>query len=181
LNFIQSYIYLLPVGPGQRFLSHSFAGKILGGWQLTGILSARTGPPLTFIGNNTLTLGSGGTTTDEQVAPVHTLGRINVGNPWFSTTSFARTPNNVQGDSGRNIWNGPGLFVLNAGLSRYIDFREGKVKLQLRLDSLNVTNTPWFANPNTGLWLCHRYGELGNWRHRYRRRQVVTLAAKLIF
>jgi hypothetical protein len=149
LNFIQSYIYQLPVGPGKQFLSHGVAGKILGGWQVSGIVSARTGTPLTFTGSNSLNLGSGGTATDNQIAPVQVLGGINVGNPWFTTASFAKANSNVQGDSGRGIMSGPGLFALNASLSRWIDFREGKVRMQLRLETLNLTNTPQFSNPNT--------------------------------
>jgi hypothetical protein len=151
INFIQSYIYRLPFGPGRRFMAHSLAGKIIGGWQVTGILSYRTGTPLTFTGNNSLNLGSGGTTTLDQVAPIETLHGINVGNPWFSTASFARTPNNIQGSTGRNIYSGPSLFSLNAGLSREILLREGTpYRLQLRLDTLNATNTAQFSNPNTG-------------------------------
>jgi hypothetical protein len=150
LNFIQSYIYKLPFGQGRRFMAHSFAGRIVGGWQLSGILSVRTGTPLTFTGNNSLNLGSNGTTTLEQVAPIKTLGGINVGNPWFTTSSFARTPNNVQGDTGRAIYSGPSLFALNASLSREILLREGSARLQLRLETLNSTNTAQFSNPNTG-------------------------------
>ena len=154
VNYIQSYVYKLPVGPGEQFLSHGVAGKILGGWQVSGVFSARTGKPLTFTGSNTLNLGSGGLATLQQVAPIQTLGGINTGNPWFSTTSFKQTgTNNVQGNTGINIWSGPGLIALNAGLSRWIDLRQregGNVRMQLRLDSLNVTNTPQFSNPNTG-------------------------------
>jgi hypothetical protein len=32
LNFVQSYVYQLPFGRGKRFLAHSFAGKVIGGW-----------------------------------------------------------------------------------------------------------------------------------------------------
>ena len=150
LNYIQSYVYELPFGRGKPFASHGIAGQIIGGWQVSGVLSLRTGTPLTFTGNNSLNLGSGGTTTLEQVAPIHVLGGINVGNPWFDTSSFGRTPTNVQGDTGRNIWSGPGLFSLNASLSRWISMREGRVRLQLRLETLNTTNTAQFSNPNTG-------------------------------
>jgi hypothetical protein len=97
-----------------------------------------------------LNLGSGGTTTLEQVAPIQTLGGINTGNPWFTTASFARTSNFIQGDTGRAIYSGPSLFALNASLSRIILFREGRTRLQLRLETLNMTNTPQFSNPNTG-------------------------------
>jgi len=148
LNFVQSYIYELPFGKGRAFLANRFAGKIVGGWQISGILSARTGTPLTFTGSNSLNLGSNGTTTLNQVAPIEVLGGINSGNPWFSVASFAKAPTNVQGTTGRNIFAGPRLVALNATLSRTIVFREA-VKLQLRLESLNVTNTPQFANPTT--------------------------------
>ena len=150
LNYIQSYIYELPFGKGKHFLTEGVAGKIVGGWQISGILSMRTGTPLTFTGSNTLNLGSGGTTTLNQIAPVQILGGINAGNPWFATTSFAQTGvNNVQGSTGRNIWSGPGLFALNAGLSRWINIREG-MRLQMRFETLNSTNTAQFSNPNTG-------------------------------
>ena len=151
LNFIQSYVYQLPFGQGRQFLAHSLPGKIVGGWQLGGILSWRTGKPLSFTGSNTLNLGTGGNTTLNQVAPIKVPGGIGVGNPWFSTTSFARAPANIQGTTGRNIFSGPGLFGLNANLSRIVVLREAGagIRLQLRLESLNVTNTPQFGQPTT--------------------------------
>jgi hypothetical protein len=149
LNFVQSYIYELPFGKGKHFLSEGVAGKIVGGWQVSGILSARTGTPLTFTGSNSLNLGRDGTATLDQIAPVKVLGGINTGNPWFDTASFAKSATNVQGSTGRNIWSGPNLYALNAGLSRWINVREG-MRLQLRLETLNSTNTAQFSNPNTG-------------------------------
>ncbi|HLK67997.1 MAG TPA: carboxypeptidase regulatory-like domain-containing protein [Bryobacteraceae bacterium] len=149
LNFVQSYIYQLPFGPGKHFLSQSLPGKIVGGWQVSGILSWRTGTPLTFTGSNSLNLGSNGTATLDQIAPIQVLGGINTGNPWFSTASFAKAATNVQGSTGRNIFDGPGLFGLNLGISRWIQLRE-QAKLQFRLETLNTTNTAQFSNPNTG-------------------------------
>jgi hypothetical protein len=72
-----------------------------------------------------------------------------VGNPWFNPNSFVRANANVQGNTGRGIWSGPSLFALNGSLSRWIDFREGKIRMQLRLETLNLTNTPQFNVPNT--------------------------------
>ena len=68
------------------------AFPVVGGWQVSGIFSHRTGTPLTFTGSNSLNLGTGGTATLDQIAPIAVLGGINTGNPWFSTTSFARAP-----------------------------------------------------------------------------------------
>src|SRR5258708_34399070 len=80
--------------------------------------------------------------------PYTTLFR-SVGNPWFTTTSFARTNNFIQGDTGRAIYSGPSLFALNASLSRTIMLRES-TRLQLRLETLNMTNTAQSSNRNTG-------------------------------
>jgi hypothetical protein len=156
-NYIQSYIYKLPVGQGEKWLAHGLAGKIVGGWQVSGIFTGRSGKPMTFTGSNSLNLGRDGTATDEQEAPVKILHGINNGNPWFSTTSFAKaataTPTNpVQGDSGYDIVSGPSLVSLNAGLSRWIVIKPregGDIRMQLRLDSINVTNTPQFGQPNS--------------------------------
>ena len=41
------------------------------------------------------------------------------------------------------------MYALNAGLSRWINIREG-IRLQLRFETLNTTNTAQFSNPNTG-------------------------------
>jgi hypothetical protein len=44
---------------------------------------------------------------------------------------------------------GPGFFNLNAALSKTAHFSD-RVSLQLRLETVNTTNTPQFANPNGG-------------------------------
>jgi hypothetical protein len=150
LNFIQSYLWELPFGAGRPLLAHGLAGKIIGGWQLAAIPQWRTGTPLTFTGSNSLNLGRDGTATDNLVAPIQVLGGINSGNPWFNPASFAKAPTNIQGNTGRAIWSGPNLFALNTNLSRWIVLSESRnLRLQLRLESLNVTNTPQFSNPNT--------------------------------
>jgi len=43
-------VYELPFGPGKRFWNGGgFAGKLLGGWQISTIATARTGRPISFI------------------------------------------------------------------------------------------------------------------------------------
>ncbi len=149
INYVQSFIYQLPFGKGKMFLKDGIGAKIFGGWQVGGVISYRTGKPMSFTGNNSLNLGSGGNATLQQVDEVKVLGGINVGNPWFSTASFARTPTNVQGNSGRNIFDGPILFSLNSNMSRTVSLREN-IRLQLRIESFNTTNTAQFGQPNTG-------------------------------
>ena len=77
------------------------------------------------------------------------LGGINTGNPWFTTASFAKAPTNVQGTTGRNIFSGPNLWGTSAAVSRWMQLNE-RMRLQLRMETFNTTNTPQFSNPNTG-------------------------------
>jgi hypothetical protein len=149
LNFVQSYVYRLPVGKGQKFASHGIAAAIFGGWQGSGILTLRTGAPLTFTdGAGAVAVNAtGNTQTPDQVGEINVLHGINIGNPWFDRSSFARTNPGQFGNMGRAVWSGPGQFRLDAGVSRWITFNE-RWKAQVRADSYNVTNTSFFSNPN---------------------------------
>ena len=146
---------------------------IVGGWQIEGILTVMTGLPFTISYSSTyLNQSQGGTNTPVQVAPVTILHGINTtpngGSPWFSTASFAAPPCQSAtptaacptgaidqvagaaqqvGNVGRNSMIGPGFFNLNAAIAKTMHFTE-RVMMQLRLETVNTTNTPQFANPN---------------------------------
>jgi hypothetical protein len=177
LSFVQSYVYQLPFGKGKHFLNSGSRGldKIVGGWQLEGILTLMTGTPFTVTYSSTyLNLASGGTNTPVQVAPVSILHGINTtpngGSPWFDPTAFAPPPCQSAtpsascptgaidqvagaaqqvGNVGRNSMIGPGFFNMNFALSKTTRFTE-RIGMQLRLETVNTTNTPQFANPNGG-------------------------------
>ena len=150
LNFVQSYMYDLPFGKAKRWLPSGPAATIFGGWKVAGVLSARTGTPLTFTANGgTLNLPSS-TQTADQVGDIQTLGGINIGNPWFSTSSFAQPVGARFGTSGRNTYSGPGLFALNGSISRRINLTE-RYRLDVRGEAFNLTNTAQFSNPSTNM------------------------------
>ena len=150
LNYVQSYIYEIPFGPRKHWLRSGIGGKILGGWNASGLLSMRTGSPLTIIANGgTLNL-PGSTQTVDLVAPVHILHGINLGTPWFDTASFAQPVGARFGTTGRNTLSGPGTFGLNGKLARSIAVRE-KLRLDLRAEAFNLTNTPQFSNPSNSI------------------------------
>ena len=147
LNFVQSYVYQLPFGPGKKFLDHSVAGKVVGGWQVSGILTLLTGTPF-YIGANGGALNTPGETqTANQVADVQILHGM-PGSPWFSTASFTQPVGaGVFGTSGRNILSGPGMFRIDLSMFKNFQFSE-RFKLELRAESYDLTNTPAFSNPN---------------------------------
>jgi hypothetical protein len=174
-SFVQSYVYQLPFGKGKHFLNSGARGldKIVGGWQLEGILTLMTGLPFTVTYSSTyLNLAQGGTNTPIQVGSASILHGINTtsngGSPWFDPTAFAAPPCQSAtpsascptgaidqiagaaqqvGNVGRNSMIGPGFFNMNLALSKTTRFTE-RIGMQLRLETVNTTNTPQFANPN---------------------------------
>jgi len=151
LSFVQSYVYQLPFGVGKHWLSSGPAAVVLGNWQLSGVLTLLTGTPIGTVGASGSSLNTPGETqTADQVAPLQLLHGINVGNLWFSTSSFSQPTGVRFGTTGRNIFSGPGLFALNLSLFKNFKIRE-RLNVELRAESFNFTNTPQFSNPNTGL------------------------------
>jgi hypothetical protein len=140
LNFVQSYIYQLPFR----------RSSVTRGWQVSGVLSARTGTPLAFTAGGGLNTPNN-TQTPNQVAPIEILHGINIGNPWFNKESFATPVGARFGNIGRHVISGPGMFALNGAVSRVFVIGEGRVRLDVRGEAFNVTNTPQFANPNTSM------------------------------
>jgi len=177
VTFVQSYVYQLPFGKGQRFLGSGSRAldAVVGGWQVQGVLTLMTGTPFTVTYSSTyLNLASGGTNTPVQVGPATILHGINTlsngGSAWFDPNAFAAPPcqsatptaacptgaadqiNGAAqqvGNVGRNSMIGPGFFNLNFSVSKNIRFNE-RIGLQLRAETVNLTNTPQFANPNGG-------------------------------
>jgi len=89
-GFVQSYGYQLPFGPGKHWLNSGPAANILGGWQISGVLMIESGTPMTITANGGPLAAPANTQTADQVGPVQILHGINVGNPWFSQSSFAQ-------------------------------------------------------------------------------------------
>ena len=148
LNFVQSYVYELPIGPGKAILDHGLASKIIGGWQVSGILTMLTGTPFYISANGGALNTPGETQTANQVADVQILHGVGPGNPWFSTSSFTQPVGaGVFGTSGRNILSGPGMFRIDLSMFKTFQMTE-RFKMEIRAESFDFTNTPAFSNPN---------------------------------
>ena len=150
LTFVQSYVYQLPFGPGKHWVRSGAAGAILGGWQLSGILTVMSGLPINFSYSASGLAAPGNSQSPNQIAPIRILHGINGGNPWFSTSSFATPPALTFGNIGRNALNGPGFFDLDLSLFKNVRMTE-KLALELRAEAFALTNSPQFSNPNATL------------------------------
>ena len=105
---------------------------------------------MTITASNQLNAGNSVTQTANKIAPVETTGSIGPNHQWFEKTSFSQPTGTQWGNLGRNELSGPGTFGLNIALSKQFAVGE-RIKLDVRAESLNFSNTPQFNNPQTSL------------------------------
>ncbi len=120
--------------------------------------------------STTSTINAGGQADSaNQISPVVQIyGGHDSNHPYFNGAAFANPPNNVLGSTGHYLGGvfGPGLFQMNATISRIFPFKEGKINFQLQGEAYNLTNTVVFSNPGGQLLLdsrrerCHQLQRL---------------------
>jgi hypothetical protein len=149
---LQAYTnYLLPFGRGHAFSPGGFAGYLISGWTLSGILSRTSGTPFTVEASGTSLNAPGNTQFANQVVPkVQILGGHDSAHPYFEPTDFAPVKTAVFGTTGINSVRGPGYFNLSTSLARTFAFTE-RFNLLIRGEAFNLTNTPEFANPGSNV------------------------------
>jgi outer membrane receptor protein involved in Fe transport len=137
-------VYELPFLREQK----GFAGKLFGGWEISGIVSLFGGGPLgiTSAVNNTFSQGGG-------QRPNWTGQSAKLDDPrperWFDTSQFSNPPAYTFGSSPRtfNGLRSDGTRQLDLSLLKTTNLTE-QLRLQFRAESFNVTNTVRFAPPS---------------------------------
>jgi hypothetical protein len=156
-----NYIYELPFFKTQK----GFVGKVLGGWQASGIITYNTGLPFTATVSGYDPAGLGLIPPPTTVARPNVICDPNQGGPhtaqqWFNTACFQPTPvnnnpvpglpafTNTIGNAGRGIIYGPSTKRVDFTLSKNLRFTES-LSLQLRAEAFNIFNWTNFRGLNT--------------------------------
>jgi hypothetical protein len=147
LVFTFSSVYELPLGRGKRFANSGMQEKLLGGWQVNGIIAARSGQPFTPLINFD-NANSNGATLRPNVSG-STSGPKSL-NEYFNTAAFSVPPPFTYGNAGRNSLRGPGYTDVDFSLFRNFTVHE-HYTIQFRAESFNLFNHPNFANPDSTL------------------------------
>ena len=168
------YAYDLPFGPG-RALGGSLtgaAGKVLGGWSLSGVVTAATGAPfMVALGGDfpgSLPMGLGAHKPDRvRNSDIAERGTPQYTNQYFDPTAFVLPPltpqcvatptatgcpRRVFGNGGRNTLTGPGLATWNFNVSKTTSLTE-RVGLQFRAEFFNLFNRANFRLPRSAVFL----------------------------
>lgn len=150
-NMVFHFVYELPFAKNLT----GVPGALLKGWQTNGILSLRSGFPWTpTVGLNDLNTGGDGT----PIRPDRLRdGRLDNASRdlWYDPSAFQRVNCNIAsrpdlchyGNSGRNVMTSPGQRNLDFSLFKNFSLTE-RAKLQVRGETFNALNTPFFGQPN---------------------------------
>ncbi|MGH9486501.1 MAG: TonB-dependent receptor domain-containing protein [Terriglobales bacterium] len=167
--------------------SHTLA-PIVGGWELSGVLTLQDGQPVTF-GNRAITSIYGGSSRAEMcpgfnysdlVTPGPTTSKLN---DYFSGTPISCLPPAIGnsygwGDSGVGIAYGPGENNIDLALMKDVVVPgEHSNHVQLRGEFYNATNTPQFNAPGS----TYGTGSFGKITSTSVNPRIVQLGIKYIF
>jgi hypothetical protein len=145
--FTASGLWELPVGFDQKI-----ANTLLGGWNLTSIVTLQSGYPFTVgSGVDNARSGTGGQRADLIGDPYYSgnRSRDEVILRYLNPAAFAPNALGTFGNLGRNRFRGPGFANIDMGLHKSFRITE-RVNTQFRFEAFNVFNQVNLGNPTAG-------------------------------
>jgi hypothetical protein len=146
LSFVHTYE--LPFGHNKALGSgwHPAVNHALGGWQLGGILTLRSGFPLTIRANDVSGTISRGPRAD-RLGDGEGPKQVGPGTTWLDKSAFRQPVSGTLGNAGVGVVRGPGLKQYDLSLMKQFRVTESN-RLEFRAEFFNLTNTPQFNSPN---------------------------------
>jgi hypothetical protein len=184
-----NFVYQLPffADSGNRFTKST-----LGGWELSGIITAETGAPLNLgvSGNTAASVipNAGGSASNNNGDRPNVVGPVTYPHSvatWFNPAAFAApacvTGPDCWGNLGYDAIRGPGRDNWNLALLKTFAFTE-RLRMQFRAESFNVWNHTQFKGDanNGGIGLAQGASNFGQVQQAYDPR-VFQLALKMLF
>jgi Carboxypeptidase regulatory-like domain/TonB dependent receptor len=152
-SLVASYIYDLPIGRGKK-IGSGFNRKtdaVLGGWEVSGIVTSKAGIPLAVSGNNINSYG--GNPRPDVIGDTHAPHQSV--KEWFNTGAFAYAPYGTFGTAPRyfSTMRAPDYNNFDTGLMKNWQLRE-EMRIQFRAELFNTFNHPQFYSPNGSYGGC---------------------------
>lgn len=154
---VTNWVYNLPFGRGRKLFSGIPAplNHVIGGWQVSGIATLRTGTPYHVSYSGQLvgfpTSGRADVVGDWRVADPGVEG-------WFNPNAFRQPAPFTLGNVGRNgMWT-PGAWFLDAGIMKNFRFAE-RYDVQFRSEFFNMLNHPNPGGPGANLSVPSTFGK----------------------
>lgn len=150
-----TFSYELPFGSGKRFAKGLSGGanRLVGGWQLNGILTLLSGFPLTPLVSFNQS-GNGNQFSPDRPNLNPTFQRpVKVGrvDEWYDPNAFSLPTLGTWGNEGRGVLDGPGLAEFDFSVFKTIPIQE-RTSLVFRAEFFNITNRTNFGLPNPNVF-----------------------------
>jgi outer membrane receptor protein involved in Fe transport len=142
-------VYELPVGTGRRYLgsTNRFTDEILGGWQVSDILSVVSGAPFSVFATDLSDTGSFHIQRANQVCNGNNPQNQSI-REWFNTSCYVQPGPGQLGNLRRNNLTSPRTTDLDLSLMKNFPlFKEDM--LQFRSDFFDIFNHPLLYVPNS--------------------------------
>jgi hypothetical protein len=140
---VLSPVWALPFGTAGK----TFADKVIGGWQISGIFTFQTGRPFTAGESGNISLTGQNADRPNVVSGCDPNAGPKTVTQWFNTACFTLPASGTFGDAGRTIMTAPGLVTLDASVARVFSINE-RFHLQFRGEAFNTANHPNFQQPS---------------------------------
>lgn len=158
-----NWVYELPFGTERgSFRDAGLLEQVFGGWQLSGLMQARTGRPLTISvdrGTADLPDGNNRNQRPDRVAGVDPYPATRTLDQRLNPAAFAVPARGTWGNAGRNILRGPGLFQVDFALQKRVAIN-GRRNFELRWEAFNMFNRQNLANPGTNISASAQFGRI---------------------
>ena len=143
-----NFIYSSPFGENGVIKASGWREKALKDWQLTGSINVASGLPFTalVLGNLANIGGTGAVGSGRAQAtglPIYS------DNGLFNLAAFTSPAAGTYGDAGRNTIIGPTRLTMNLGFGRSFRVHDDRKRMEIRVESSNLTNTPNITSFNT--------------------------------
>ena len=158
--FSATSIYQLPFGAGRTFLNQpGILRSVLGSWDLTTIVTARSGLPVNVTADRSASAVPDGNVSSPQRPDLVPGVSLYLPGGAFNPAAFAVPAPGTFGDAPRNLLRGPGLWQTDLGLAKHIPLTE-RVQLQFRAEAFNLFNRAQYASPQADISNAATFGQI---------------------
>lgn len=148
-RLVTSFVWDLPTLANRS----AFLRYVAGGWQLSGLLSAQSGGPLTILaGKDQSQTGLGSDRGVAVSSNVFGPGGCGLSAPCVNDlepSAFALPPTGTYGTLGKGVFRGPNLITYDGGLFKDIPVYRERYRIQFRAEFFNLFNRVNLNDPGT--------------------------------
>lgn len=146
-------VYQLPFGPGRALgWKSGFGGKLLEGWDLSGVFTARTGLPLTPIveRSSAAVPDTNARSQRPDLTGISPIPSVQGPDGWINAAAFRAPAAGTWGNAPRNMLRSPGLWQADMALNKRTRVTES-LNLEFRAEAFNIFNRAQFGAPQNNI------------------------------